>query len=861
MKNRVEFEKALLDRVVKSLRPDFAAVVCGPEESLTFSADPGQTNRKPDPGIVERVLESKESVAESNERRGCLAVPYLDESDNVQGVMYIEVDAPRRLKKIDLAILERLRDQIEARLRASQRKGSLRESEAGAQKVTEATLDIILRVLKPPRAVVLAMVEGKLKALDARVRGGEKFSAKKSLDFGLLKSLMERGEPTHLADALAPETLELLNLSEVRGDSRAVVCSPLRNSENEVRGLVFLDSTSETGLFDGSELLILERLAQSLESELAWVLNEDGEFLHEPAEDPDGEYRSKFGGDTIDAAELYPISQLLALSDDYSVPEKVSEPEPEPESLSIELNREEESDWTDFESDWPEFEVANSESEAERESDSLEVVTLEREMETTEDIVQAVLPEEDEATFLVQELDAPGVLFEVESSEDEMPSALFEEELPDEDGTPVVPPDEELPQEDETPEALPDEEWPPEDETPDALLDEELPEEDETPDALFDEEFPVEDEVPSALLDEELPEQEEAPVALLLEESSGEDEDPSVLIDEDSLEEDEALGPGFDEEPAEEDAAPLEDDGEPEHLSEEESVEPESVDDDEPEVPALEDLFTLTDEPSFKLEQPAPEPLREFRPEKMRPLSADSAEALFEAAEVPADVDDMSAKIEEAKASLASEPEVLSDLMSSAKPLAPKKALPDDDILRSLLKEEPSEDGSIEESAVEPPADRFDSDERQKPPGKGSPSETSAGKTRVKRGAAEERKPSFVKRAWRFFWPFGRKDGGYLTPVTISGEIFLDGKVSNDAPVEVILFFPDQNMRVTLQLIDEETEYFYSGNFGGEEPPQVSLRVQKKGYFPTKIPRIRLHQSDDGFQAEINPIELLSREI
>ena len=58
MKNRVEFEKALLDRVVKSLRPDFAAVVCGPEESLTFSADPGQTNRKPDPGIVERVLES-----------------------------------------------------------------------------------------------------------------------------------------------------------------------------------------------------------------------------------------------------------------------------------------------------------------------------------------------------------------------------------------------------------------------------------------------------------------------------------------------------------------------------------------------------------------------------------------------------------------------------------------------------------------------------------------------------------------------------------------------------------------------------------------------------------------------------------
>ena len=241
MKNRVEFERALLDRLVKSLRPDFAAVVCGPEESVVFSLESG-AGRKPNPRIVERVLESKKPVSEATERRGSLAVPYLDESDNVEGVMYIEVDAPRRLKKIDLAILERLREQIEARLKAPQRKGSLRESEAGAQKVTEATLDIILRVIKPPRAVVVAMVEGKLKALDARVPGGEKFSAKRSLDFGLLKSLMERGEPTHLSDALAPETLELLSLPEVRGDSRSVACTPLRNEKNEVRGLVFLDS-------------------------------------------------------------------------------------------------------------------------------------------------------------------------------------------------------------------------------------------------------------------------------------------------------------------------------------------------------------------------------------------------------------------------------------------------------------------------------------------------------------------------------------------------------------------------------------------------------------------------------------------
>ena len=60
--------------------------------------------------------------------------------------------------KVEMDALVAMREQIEARLKVSQRKGSTRESEAGAQKVTEATLDIILRVIKPPRAVVVAMV-------------------------------------------------------------------------------------------------------------------------------------------------------------------------------------------------------------------------------------------------------------------------------------------------------------------------------------------------------------------------------------------------------------------------------------------------------------------------------------------------------------------------------------------------------------------------------------------------------------------------------------------------------------------------------------------------------------------------------
>ena len=860
VKNKVEFEKALLERLVKSLRPDFAAVVCGPDDALIYSLESEQTTRKPDPGIVERVLETKEPAAESTERHGRLAVPYLDESDNVKGVMYIEVDSPRRLKKIDLAILERLREQIEARLKNSQRRGSSRESEAGAQKVTEATLDITFKVLKPPRAVVVAMVEGKLKALDARVRGGEKFSAKRSLDFRLLKSLMERGEPTHLTDALAPETLELLNLSEVRGESRSVVCSPLRNSENEVRGLVFLDSISEVGLFDGSELTILERLAHSLESELAWVLNEDGEFLHEPAEDPAGEYRSKFGGDTIDAAELYPISQLLALSEEYGEPTTESEAVEEPESISIELEREEPTEWSGFESDWPEFEAVNSwqdEPAAEHESDSMEVVTLERELETTEDVMSAVPaevsseedeppgdPSEDSSEKRVEpdvppeELDAPGVLFEdVSFVEDEQP----------------IPSEDELSEEDEEPVVLLEDESSQEGEEPSLLLEDESSQEDEEPSVLLEDESSEDGEEPGVILEEQSVDEDEEPGVVLEKESSDEDEEPGVLVEEEFSTEEVAFEELSEDQDGDEDEAASED----EPLEEEEASEGRHEEEptDLPEedgyhVPALEDVFALSDEPSFSLEPPETHP--DFGAEEPRPLPTDPPDVLFQSRKISADAAEMSSKLEEAKASLTSEPEVLSDLMSSAKPLAPKKALPDDDILRSLLKEEPPENEESEEKVQEPLPEEEQNPEQE--------TFSEPARPRKKRGGSEKKKPSFIKRAWKFFWPFGGKGGTFLTPVTISGEIFLDGKVENDSPVEVILFFPDQDMRVTLQLTDEESEYFFSGNFSGDEPPRVSLRVQKKGYFPTKIPRIKLHSSEEGFHAEINPIELLSRD-
>ena len=272
-------------------------------------------------------------------------------------------------------------------------------------------------------------------------------------------------------------------------------------------------------------------------------------------------------------------------------------------------------------------------------------------------------------------------------------------------------------------------------------------------------------------------------------------------------------------------------------------------------------------EPAFPTEfEPEPEvnldPVEEAHPEPQPAIEvteADSAESLFASPEVPQSVEEISSKLGKLKEE-PSQPDILQNLLKSESPLQKKKPLPDDDILKSLLKPNPPRTQTQQSEPEKAPAADIDPDDEEP---YDFPSEETvsrapqSGSTDPTRKAS---KPSFIKRAWKFFWPFGGDENNYLTPVTISGEVFIEGEDANSTdPVEVILFFPSQNMRVVLQLKDQETQYFYSGNFAGNEPPLVSVRVQKKGYFPAKISRVKLLASEDGFKAELNPIELLSR--
>ena len=944
MKSSGKFERALLKRMVQALQPDFAAVVCGPGDALVFAAEPSEQKRKPNPKVVGKVVESGEPFSESNKTLGILAVPYLDGEGAVDGVMYLEVKAPRRLKNIDYAILQKLRKQIEERAnsqkRTSQPSGQSLER---AQKSARATLDIILRVLKPERASIFARNDGNLTSLAAQEQRGEPFTPAPGITGEMLESLISLKRASFLHDAQSEEEWNDLGVSQPPpGESRSVACCPLKAANGSIQGLILLDSPTVPDLFDGSELLILERLAGSLENELAWLLNANSNSETGPEES---------GLPSLELIEPESVPEPLELSEPTT--EFDSEPEPEPEPSPdlepepvLELEREPKaSPRSDEFDDYPDddleslldvvgsyFTKADQEKKesqavepesteqflgiaetlpykpdsgksltfseiaandpqslfpsddasetATEESDDSDVITVERELEeeisnlealldTTEDLIPPVGADEDmlardrekleeatsdstievtlEAAIALrdamrkekEELNAP-----TEDDESEEPSEETEPQIEDEDSEPIAesghPPDrhQDVSSWNEEPPPTPEElvasltlaDLEPDDSlTLDSSEEQPLEPENEEPTPLpaeslsfgdFENDDPLANfpEIEPSLEIEPLEELEPEPE--LLPEPS-----PKPVLQTEILPE-----PTY---PAEFEPAP---ESEPEPtLFPESQIEPESV----------------------AKAEPIPEPVAEPEPEpEVDSFEADSAESLFLSPELPQSVQDISSKLDKLQEE-PSEPDILQNLLKSESPLQKKKPLPDDDILKSLLKPDPprppstAQEDSLNESDTDEGATHdFPSEEtvaRAPQTGSQDPSRKSA-------------KPSFIKRAWKFFWPFGGDENTYLTPVTISGEVFVEGEDLNaNDPIEVILFFPSQNMRVVLQLKEQETQYFYSGNFTGDEPPLVSVRVQKKGYFPAKISRVKLFASEDGFKAELNPIELLSR--
>ena len=933
MKSSGKFERALLKRMVQALQPDFAAVVCGPGDAVVFAAEPAEQKRKPNPKVVGRVVESGEPFSESNKELGILAVPYLDGGGAVDGVMYLEVKAPRRLKNIDYAILQKLRKQIEERTNHQKRPQPAGQSLDKAKKSARATLDIILRVLKPERASIFARHDGNLTSLAAQRQKGEPFTPAPGITNVMLESLIGLKRASFLQDAQAEEEWRELGIEQPPpGESRSVACCPLKASNGSVQGLILLDSPTTPNLFDGSELLILERLAGSLENELAWLLSIDGpneatdaestlpslesmepESVPEPIEfsepateiepatqlEPDTEQAldseptSPPSGEPVlelereleaspqpNEFEDYPDDDLESLLDVVgSYFTKADQEKKEAEALQAEKTEKafaipetppyqpdsgDSLSFSEIAANDPQSLFPNDDASetAAQESDDSDVITVERELEeeisslealldTTEDLIPPVDIDEDmlardrealeemtsDSTIEVT-LEAAIALRdamrkekeELNSPSDEESEESLEEVKPA--GMSFEPPDrhQEVSSwgEDRTP--TPEEliaSLTPADLEPEEFEDGEqmVPQADDTLFGDFETDDPLADfpEMEPSLQVESLAQLEPdlesvSPSSVQPAPHNHEDVDPETNMETATAPE---LKPTL----------PTESLVEPEPVAEPHSLDP--------------GVGSRSDE----------EPSREIEPE-FESSEADSAEALFLSPDLPHSVQDISAKLGKLKEE-PSEPDILQNLLKSESPLQKKKPLPDDDILKSLLKPDPPQAPSKpdESSTAAPELEEEDSYD--------FPSEETvarAPQTGSTDPGRKKSKPSFIKRAWKFFWPFQGDDTTYLTPVTISGEVFVEGEdLNSHDPVEVILFFPSQNMRVVLQLKDQETQYFYSGNFAGDEPPLVSVRVQKKGYFPAKISRVKLFASEDGFKAELNPIELLSR--
>lgn len=901
MKSSGEFEQALLKRMVQALQPDFAAVVCGPGDSIVFAADPGQRSRNPNPSVVGKVLESGEPASESTPEKGTLAVPYLDSNNSVQGVMYIEVNPPRRLKNIDLAILQRLREKVEQRHKGKSDTPKDGQTVESAQKAASATLDIVLRVLKPPRASIFAWVEGQLKPLAAQEMGGESFAPAISIEPALIESLLRQGRSTFLTDAQSDVEWESLGLTSPPGQSRSAACCMLRDEAKRPRGLVFLDCVENPGLFDGSELLILERLAGSLEKEISWLLNNHDDI------------------DDVSAAITSDDSQEVATPEPEadSEPEPESEPEtkrdsepesepsqPQPSAPVISPGPSPDEDYFDYPDEdlenlldvVGEFFSKTDDQKQSQEAQPIDFPGFPRDLPykpgpgeslSFTDIAlsdpQSLFPGEPDGSETFSDTgDSDVVTLERENEPEPEPESAPEPEPEPEEHSELqyVDPVQEttediLPPVDIDPEMLERDRKKLAQTTTDSTIEvsleaamalrQAMQSGDDPPESdisLPGDPAPTPDELVASLTVADL--EPDDSLTFTADDSAEAAEDPSdesqptFLPDEPVLASIEDLPFVADEEISSIDQLDFEPDDPLANIGQEmkEPVQPVEGDSEAEADPPADSQKEEEAEPISQAEsEPSEEPADE--PQDTPIEVTDSAEALFESPEVPQTISELSSKLDELK-DAEPEPDVLNNLLESKSPLKEKKKLPDDDILRSLLAtpDESEDQNKADSETADTVASESDNGESPPLPSIEQPSPIASSSNRTE----SQPKHSFLKRAWKFFWPFGANDGTYLTPVTISGEVLVDSAgAQNDKPIEVILFFPASRMKVVLQLEGRETHYFFSGNFTGQDPPEVSIRVQKDGYFPAKISRIKLFESEDGFKAELNPIELLSQ--
>ncbi len=123
------------------------------------------------------------------------------------------------------------------------------------------------------------------------------------------------------------------------------------------------------------------------------------------------------------------------------------------------------------------------------------------------------------------------------------------------------------------------------------------------------------------------------------------------------------------------------------------------------------------------------------------------------------------------------------------------------------------------------------------------------------------KKLNLWQRLLRAIWPKSdpEKDTqNRFATVLISGKITLDSPAKDDSPIEVTLFFEEQNTSVSITIPKGQSEYSYHAGFVNECPSYFGLRVQKNGFFPVQLSQVRITAQEDGFHSEVSEITLLS---
>lgn len=135
--------------------------------------------------------------------------------------------------------------------------------DADLQGETDRLLDEVLLTLKLERAVIFVKVDSAWRVASAHEVPTEDFWNLAPISLGVLESAVVGGKVVHLVDAGTSDEFGSRDSVIITG-IRSVACAPFKDSEGDVRALLYADNRLEKGAFSKADVETLQELAQEL---------------------------------------------------------------------------------------------------------------------------------------------------------------------------------------------------------------------------------------------------------------------------------------------------------------------------------------------------------------------------------------------------------------------------------------------------------------------------------------------------------------------------------------------------------------------------------------------------------------------